>query len=772
MKIGLVTLFNYNYGSALQCFSTQRYIQDNYGECVLIDKQRKGTVHSRLRTIALLCQKCITSPGSVRSIISHFQAQRSGGLKISNNSLREIERFVICYLNKKRYSYNTLKSIATTEEYNYFFTGSDQVWNGASVLGHDMFFLRFAPQNKRIAWAPSFGSGEVSIYNKRSYTKYLSQFQALSVREQSGEKIIERLIGEKADILCDPVILFTGDQWRAYYSLNASFDIDTRYICLFFIDQISEKALSFIRQLAKTTGLKMLSFGYHYDSYDTLDNYTHYDGSPFDFLKCIDNAEIVITDSFHATIYSLLFHTNFYSFTRSYTHGQNQSSRITDLLMRINAMERFDSSEMKFPMDFSFSDEFFQNEKAKMDAYLERNLGNKMDKNEIKVQLYDFQADCCGCGACADICVQNAITMTNSNRGSLPVIDYSSCIGCKRCLNVCGLKRNRDNIKEERKAYIGKGKDSDTIKGTASGGIFASIACSILNEGGVVYGAALYVNDGICDCKHIRVDKKDDLCLILNSKYVQSKTDGIYKMIRNDLKQGKRVLFSGTSCQVASLKEYLEENEKINLYTVDLICHGVPSIQLLQDYVDFIQKEKNAKVLNIRFRNKNKDLSPFAPYIMTIELDDKFGRKTEYISLRNSSYYRLFMGMAGYRYSCYKCKFANINKPADITLGDYYLSENNCSFFDISTLDKNDYYSCVICHTNKGSLILSDSDVELYEIPIEQAIIDHSHLQYASIPTRKGERLLNIYEKKGFAGLQKHIDRENKLIDCVKKFRN
>lgn len=769
MKIGLITLYRYNYGSVLQCFSTQRYLQDNYAECILIEKYNKSKIHSYLKTLVSLCCKCLMYPRSIRSILSQFKAQRSGSLRMSPNSLREIDRFVFCNINKKKYSYNELRSIAATDEYDYFFTGSDQVWNGSSILGQDMYFLRFAPQEKRIAWAPSFGGADISIYNRRSYSKYITQFQSLSAREKSGQKNIEHFVKKKVDVLCDPVILITNEQWRALYNCNTSLDVREKYICLFFIDQISEEALEFTKRLVKNTKLKIISFGYHYESYEKLENYAHYDGSPFEFLKCIDNAEIVVTDSFHAIVFSILFHTEFYSFARNYTHGQDQSTRITDLLININMRERFNPSDILSAIDFDIADAFFQKERIKMDTYLERVLGKKKSSNDTGVVLYDQEADCCGCGACADICPQRAITMLQTDRGFLPVIDYDKCIGCKKCHKVCGLKGIRRNRSIEKKAYIGKGKDSDIVKGTASGGIFASIAYSFLKEDGVVYGASLFVVDGICDCRHIRIDNVKNLHLIVNSKYVQSKTEGVYRTIKNDLRQGKKVLFAGTSCQVASLLTYLEEDEKTNLFTIDLICHGVPSINMLQDYVDYVQKEKSAKILSIQFRNKKKDISSYAPYIMTFELEDKNGKRIEYIPLRNSSYYRLYMSMAGYRHSCYKCRFASISKPADITLGDYYLSESKYQIADRMKIDKNDNYSCIICHSKKGDFLLSSSNIELYEVSINQAILDHGHLQYASMPTQKGDKLYDIYLKNGFVGLQQYIDRNNKIIDYSKQ---
>ena len=117
---------------------------------------------------------------------------------------------------------------------------------------------------------PSFGGSAVSAYNKRRYSKYISQFHALSVREVSGANIIRNLIGKDAEVLSDPVTLFTGDQWRKKYEHKATFNVECKYICLFFIDQISEVALEFALKRASETGTKILSFGYKYNVYESI----------------------------------------------------------------------------------------------------------------------------------------------------------------------------------------------------------------------------------------------------------------------------------------------------------------------------------------------------------------------------------------------------------------------------------------------------------------------------------------------------------------------
>ena len=772
MKIGITTLYNYNYGSALQCYATQRYIEENYCDCVLVDKKKDNNrLIFYFKTLTDLFLKCFAHPRSIKAIYSQLKSQRAGSLRLSKESLREIERFVFCNINKIEYKYKDLKKIAKTKEYSYFLSGSDQVWNGARINKYDMFFLRFAPKEKRIAWSPSFGADKVSKYNHRIYSKYISQYHKLSTREKSGEEIIRQMTGKNAEVLCDPVVLYSGEKWREKYKNNTSIKIQERYICLFFIDEISETAFNFVNNLLNELNCKCISFGYNSPRYNNIKNHSHYDGSPYDFLYCLDKAETVLTDSFHAAVFSALFHTEFYVFTRNYTNDQNQSTRLTHLLDRIGEKERFDTSVKLPQIDFSKADNYFNAERNKSREFLRHCLGSeKKEKVSDILVLFEDSSKCCGCGACVDICPQNAISICSDSGEMLPAVNHSLCIKCNKCSSVCGLKKTHLISKFVKNAYLGKGKDSNLIQNSASGGIFSSLAEQFLSEGGIVYGASLVIEQNTVTCHHVRVDNNEKLDQIKNSKYVQSSTVGIFGKVKMDLDLGLNVLFSGTSCQVASLLSYLGNKNINNLFTVDLVCHGVPSVHLLQSYIDYIHRTKKANVIGLSFRTKDRSVSKFTPYVLKIELRyDDGAREIQHISLRDSAYYRLFMSMAGYRKSCYNCKFASINKPADLTLGDYYVCDSKSAFVSSLQLDSDQFYSCIIVHSDKGKRLLCSTELELNEIPVEDVVFDHEHLQYASMPTLAGNALLSIYKEKGFDGLQRYIDKKNRIIDIGRK---
>ena len=763
MKIGLVTYNNYNFGSALQCYATQRFISQTGNECVLVEKE-ESRIHAVADKMRNILVNSFISPGSIKQIKKQIKAQSAKSLTLNGKSLKELSRFKKCRIRTEKYTNRELIKAAHSEKFDYFFSGSDQVWNGVRIDRYDMFFLRFAPKEKRIAWAPSFGGEEIAKYNRSRYRKYIGDFSVLSVRENSGKGRIEELTNREAEVLCDPVMLLTDDEWRKEYRNHTSVPLPGKYVLTFFIDEPSEKALSYLRKNCPD-GAEIISFGYDYSKYGNLPSHRHVDGSPYDFLNSVDHASFVVTDSYHASVFSVLFHTEFAVFARNYTHAQNQSVRIADFLKEIGEEERFETDIRRGTPDNVKAGLYFERMRIKAREYLKPLIG-EIGKKESSDRLFLFGADCCGCGACAGICPKNAISMKEKGDGIYPVLDESLCIGCGKCENVCGLKNLSPEEKEKPKFYIGYGPEPKRNEKSASGGVFASLAGTVLQKGGVVYGAALDLTDGKTDCRHVRIAREEDLHRIQNSKYVQSHTDGIFKDVKADLLNGKTVLFSGTSCQVSSLKKYLKGISAGELITVDLICHGVPSHKLLDDYTEYLSDCYGGTVTDFSFRTK-KIRNRYTPYTILFRVSGK----EIAIPLRDSAYYRLYMSFAGYRASCYDCKFASADKPADITLGDYFIRESKSADIQKRNPDEAEYFSCIIVHSKTGGRYLDEAGIICHEIAGEDAVSDHANLQSASLPAPIGEKMLSIYTHGGFAGLQKYINRRNGIGNVVSLFR-
>ena len=201
---------------------------------------------------------------------------------------------------------------------------------------------------------------------------------------------------------------------------------------------------------------------------------------------------------------------------------------------------------------------------------------------------------CCGCSACAGVCPVQCITMTADSEGfKYPIADPNICVSCGKCEQVCPM--TSVETASEKKAYAVRVTQYE--QDSSSGGVFSALAEKVLCEGGVVFGAAF--DDGL-RLQHIKVDDSSMLGHLRGSKYVQSDVGDIYRQVKDELSEGRKVLFSGTPCQVAGLHNFLGKDYP-ELFTVDLACHGVPSPKVWDRYV----REKGDGLLGVKFRDKS-----------------------------------------------------------------------------------------------------------------------------------------------------------------------
>lgn len=275
--------------------------------------------------------------------------------------------------------------------------------------------------------------------------------------------------------------------------------------------------------------------------------------------------------------------------------------------------------------------------------------------------------DCTGCMACVDSCHQQALRCSINEEGHIvPVFDENTCINCGACEKTCPVVSKLEYTTSPlAKAYAGWAKDDVVRQVSATAGTFAAMAQYVLSIGGYVCGAAIV--DGIY-VKHICIDKLEDLYLLQGSKYTQSNATGIYQTVYGHLKDSATVLFSGTGCQVAGLYGFLR-NRKYNgnLFTVDIICGGVPSRLLIDK---FIENEPYRVKQIISFRSKEQGWTPKGFRYNLKVLDDN-GILHNYAGKRNLVTTGFSCEMTN-RYSCYQCQFAGVNRMSDVTIGDYW----------------------------------------------------------------------------------------------------
>lgn len=340
---------------------------------------------------------------------------------------------------------------------------------------------------------------------------------------------------------------------------------------------------------------------------------------------------------------------------------------------------------------------------------------------------------CCGCGLCASVCNKNSITIKPDCLGYLrPVVDGSTCVDCGLCVKKCIINNPTDTAQPQ-KTFAAIRADLQKISMSASGGIFAATAEKVLKlNDWVVVGCSL---DSTFSAKHIIVDNSGALKNLYGSKYVQSETTGIYEQVKNSLNEGKKVLFSGTPCQVAAIQRYTSFH--INLYTIEVICHGVANNEMFNSYLDMYNR---SEIQMFYFRDKGQGWS----YNNRIVYKNGEVKK---INHRMSSYMTYFLKGDTYRDSCYKCPYAKPERGSDITVGDFWGILQTRP--DLSkTIDVEKGVSCVLVNTDKGVNLLSDVQILFY--PVEYSAIRKMNdpLNNPSVHTTKRDAVLTEWKKR------------------------
>ena len=336
---------------------------------------------------------------------------------------------------------------------------------------------------------------------------------------------------------------------------------------------------------------------------------------------------------------------------------------------------------------------------------------------------------CTGCRACEESCPKKSITMVVDDEGFInPLINQDTCIDCKLCHKRCP-QNGYNQWKAPLDVYAVRDKDDQEIYRSASGGAFAVIARYALTElGAVVYGAA-YIDEDL-HVGHIAVKNISELYRLQSSKYVQSNTFETYDEVKLFLIQGVKVLYSGTPCQIAGLKSYLNKDYD-NLLTVDLICHGVPSPLLFEKYMTWLSS-KMTKVIEYDFRDKSDGWG----------LDYKAKAKAKAKALPGllDPYYYHFLKGDTYRECCYECRYCRKERVGDITIGDYWgIEMEHPKFFSTKGV------SCVLVNTPKGEDAFKHICNYMYvlESTFEQVARHNENLYY---PTKRSIVRDTIYK--------------------------
>lgn len=352
------------------------------------------------------------------------------------------------------------------------------------------------------------------------------------------------------------------------------------------------------------------------------------------------------------------------------------------------------------------------------------------------IQIKD-KADCCGCTACASICPKDAITMEPDTLGfKYPKVDLDKCIDCGLCEKVCAFNDNYDkslNLKEP-EIYAARHKDIHEIETSRSGAAFIAISDYILENGGIVYGVGYKDHFRVA---HKRATTKEERNEFKGSKYVQSDLDGIFRQVKEDLKQGNTVLFSGTPCQTAGLNSYIGKKLRENLVLVDIVCHGVPSPYIWQDYLTYLENKYKSKIIKVNFRDKSR--IGWSGHIESFV----FANKNK-VELDVFKY--LFGKNIMLRSSCGSCVFTNFNRPSDITIGDYWGWEKISKDFN----DDNKGCSLLFINTIKGQILLNKISSNLFLLKSDKEKSVQPNLEKPSVLDKRNTDFIIDFQRRGF----------------------
>lgn len=341
------------------------------------------------------------------------------------------------------------------------------------------------------------------------------------------------------------------------------------------------------------------------------------------------------------------------------------------------------------------------------------------------------KSNCCGCGLCEKICPTSAIALEEDDIGFIyPFINQDKCINCGKCYDNCIIS-NPIQLKSPLLCFAAARKDKDKLEWSSSGGVFASIAESLIDKED--WGISGCVLDESFVAKQKLIFNNKNLKDMYGSKYVQSSMNDVFNDIVEALYAGKKILFSGTPCQVAAIKKYTQNHK--NLYTIEVICHGVSNNKMFISYLELHNRDKIADFI---FRDKSQGWT-FNNKIVYVN------EKIKKINHRMSSYMTYYLNGEIYRESCYNCPYACGSRCADMTIGDFWgIVRKRPELNKIFDVERG--VSCLIINSMKGKKLLENSDLVYKEVSFKDIKEGNEPLNHPSSYSDKRNQILNEWK--------------------------
>ena len=385
--------------------------------------------------------------------------------------------------------------------------------------------------------------------------------------------------------------------------------------------------------------------------------------------------------------------------------------------------------------------------------------------------------DCVLCMACVNACPKKAIYLDEDENGYERIrVNIEKCIDCGICESVC--ERRKDVFRNTPKiSYAAQAKEHKSLQKSASGGAFQMIAQHVLEKEGVCYGCAFEKEGKRFHAKHVRIDSISELPQILNSKYIPSIIGNTFQEALEDLSYGKIVLFSGTPCQIQGLKAFLNKDYD-NLLTVDVICHGITSTKMFNDYVEQIENRDKIRVVNYLFRDKSISWGTNFCYSYYKEKDAKKRIFVKHCPREASSYMIHYLRGDIFRENCYSCMLSNTKRVSDFTLGDYWEIEREHPEYVTKYKPRivlRRGVSCILANTEKATCFVADlkDKMIMHQVALESITAHNGNLVTPSSCGVGREQLLQNYREHGYALIEENYRKtvgRKKILYNIKNF--
>jgi len=603
--------------------------------------------------------------------------------------------------------FNSLKKAG--EMADTYITGSDQVFRPDYMKkkrARELFLLNFVSKNaKKISCSASFGVGLEEFEDSKKHIikdiiNSLKTFDYVSTREFAGVDICKSN-GIYAEQIIDPVFMLEKNK---YEKLTEKVAENYKNKILVYVLDKNPVYQALYDKLKKQYNLEIC-------------NIAGKNLSVEEWLKAYMDSDYIITDSFHGTCFALIFNKKFISIVNS-KRGASRFETLSEIFglkeQFVYGTENIDTKDF-VPYDFEIVNKKINSERVRGIEKLKHELGTK--RNNFITET------CTGCGACAQICPHNAIKMEENNEGFLyPKVDRSKCVNCGLCQKTCPTRNNpKSNNSAAPKCYAVMAEDDLRLSGVSSGGASQVIMRKMINDGGYVFGAQ-YNDDW--KIEHASANNAEGIEKFKGSKYFQSTTLNTYREVKELLNQGKKVLYTGTPCQIAGLKSFLGKDNE-NLLTVDIVCHGVPSYKLLHMFLGNLIKDKSEKVLGMDFRSK---INGWTPVLNTSTSTTKTIYKIPAVS---NPFMVAFLRNLALRKSCFTCPFQKTPRQGDITIGDFWRIQRYKQ-----ALDDKKGTSLVVINNEKGAKFfggITEGFKTSEEVPYKYAVKGNGTLVH---PTR------------------------------------